>query len=45
MSDDLGLWLVDGHECTDGELIALGLRLSAHPKSMRALIELGFVAI
>ncbi|RYY18131.1 hypothetical protein FV232_25975 [Methylobacterium sp. WL30] len=20
---DLGLWLVDGHECTDGELIAL----------------------
>ena len=21
--DDLGLWLVDGHECTDGELIAL----------------------
>ncbi|MCJ2074800.1 hypothetical protein MKK68_03925 [Methylobacterium sp. E-016] len=22
-SNDLGLWLVDGHECTDGELIAL----------------------
>ena len=21
--DDLGLWLVDGYECTDGELIAL----------------------
>ncbi|MCJ2108915.1 hypothetical protein MKK70_26785 [Methylobacterium sp. E-041] len=21
--DDLGLWLVDGPECTDGELIAL----------------------
>jgi hypothetical protein len=23
LGDDLGLWLVDGHECTDGELIAL----------------------
>ena len=21
--DDLGLWLADGHECTEGELIAL----------------------
>ncbi|MCJ2039863.1 hypothetical protein MKK55_13080 [Methylobacterium sp. J-059] len=21
--DDPGLWLIDGHECTDGELIAL----------------------
>ena len=39
--DDLGLWLVDGHECTDGDLIALARLFSLVDDPERAQLSRG----